>query len=814
MLRATKLNKYYRKPGFQKLHVINNTSLEIPEKGIVAVIGESGAGKTTLINTISGLDAFKDGTIEFDETKMSHYQARVADKIRMKNYGFIFQNYYLLENETVYNNVKISLDAFDISEEEKKQRVNYVLNQLGIAKYTNKNVSNLSGGEQQRVSIARALVKSPRVIFADEPTGSLDENTTFTVLNILKKISQNCAVFIVTHKRDIISYYADYIIELSEGVVVKEFTPSIPEGKTLAVDQNIYLPELNNVKKEDTENIQLDIYSDGSQIDKRKVQIAIRNNKVYLEASENIIILNEKSENHLIDAKRYEIKNFVDNDFEYHLEPIPYSKNNIGFKELMKKSFQNFRRKSPIKSILKIVCALLSVVSFLLIEGVNTIDNVDLSSALTKSKGNLVVETMLESATLSGDPKPVNNFFAYYYLCNNIENADIPAEALFINESKLTFTYTGFYQLKKTSFVFPSYDFKNINNLDKSTLIFGSMPKNPEELVVDDYILKHLLDTSLFGNVVTNYGFFIGKTLTDSSGYTFTISGICHTKNPTIYGYECITFVLANYASRMRIIDIDCAKEAYPETFKDINVEPGHYLKKYSDFNKLSSLQCDGIFADSPYDAIINKADISDIKAFTAIRTGGLYISTDGSQNAISDVMKIVEETEEELKDKNIEGVYYNIVHTYQNEYDVATATYQNILKYVIIIAIVIGVIALLLIILTTYLSMLNQISDIAVYRSLGYSSFYLGLIYLVELFLISLLFTSIGGIVTYASLFILDVIPLISYTLYTSFIYLILSILALTVIISIIGIIPIAIVFRLTPAQIYNRFNKKINNN
>ena len=126
----------------------------------------------------------------------------------------------MLEKETVYENVKIALDAFDLSEAEKKKRITYVLNQLGIAKYTNKLVTSLSGGEQQRVSIARALVKSPKIIFADEPTGSLDEKTTFTVFNILKKVSETCAVFIVTHERDIISYYAVLMMELPRNLVM------------------------------------------------------------------------------------------------------------------------------------------------------------------------------------------------------------------------------------------------------------------------------------------------------------------------------------------------------------------------------------------------------------------------------------------------------------------------------------------------------------------------------------------------------------------------------------------------------------------
>ncbi len=810
MLKTTKLNKYYHRFGRKPLHVINNTSIEIPQTGIIAVIGASGAGKTTLINTISGLDSFKSGSIEFENVKMNHYSNRIADKLRMKNYGFIFQNYYLLEKQTVYENVKISLDAFDISESEKKKRINYVLNQLGIAKYTNKSVSNLSGGEQQRVSIARALVKAPRVIFADEPTGSLDEITTFNVLNILKQVSKTCAVFIVTHERDIISYYADYIIELDNGVVVKEFVPTEKDNKTLAVDQNIYLKELDNVASFDKENFDIKVYSDGSSIDKNEVKIAVKNGKVYLEASNDIKILSEKSENHLIDGERKQIKDYVKEDFDYKLDHIPYSNNKIGLIEILKKGYQNFKIKRPIKNILKVVCASLSVILLVLMEGLSTIKNTDISNYLETSKGNIYLNVL----PTGEDMGSLKMSEAYQTLYDDISSSNVKGEVFFENRDKLVFFYDGFFQVKSKDFFVPYHDFKDIDTFKKKSLVYGNMPSDGFDVVVDEYILERLVSETILKNIITDYGYFVGKTFTSSTyDYSFTVSGICRTQSPTIYGYHGLNLARTNVETHAKIADIDFAKKIYPE-ISDLVIEPGYYYKNEEyPYTKLNDLVFNGNFTRTvPFDYLINKADYDKIKSSFAAARNDMYVQTDGKASSINALTSVVKNTVARLKEKQI-YVSVEIDNRYQDQANLAFADLNNILSSVEIIALVIASLALILVILSTYLSMLNQISDIAVYRSLGYSKWFLGAAYLIELGLIAFIYSFIGGGLTYLTMFILDIIPIVPYHISMSIWMALLGVVALPILIMIIGIIPIALVFRLTPANIYNRYNRRINN-
>ncbi|MCR5564429.1 MAG: ATP-binding cassette domain-containing protein [Gammaproteobacteria bacterium] len=474
MIKVEKLNKYYKQGLFKKLHVINNTTLEIPKSGIIAVVGKSGVGKTTLLNTISGLDNFKNGTISFNEEKTDHYDSKFADKLRMEHFGFVFQNYYLLKDRSVYDNVNLSLDSFKLTEDEKKERINYVLKQLGISKYTNKLVSNLSGGEQQRVSIARALVKSPKVIFADEPTGSLDEMTTFTVLNILKKVSKNCAVFIVTHEKELISYYADYIIELDHGVIVKEF---VPENKTingLAVDQNIYLDELKRESEYKDSNVELNLFSDSSVNKDIKINVAIKNSKIYLESSEEIIYLDKNSEAKMLKGERRKIQDYVDNDFNFELPPIEYNKNKNNFNTIFKKSFNNLRIKSSFKTLLRVVLVLLSVILVLLFESIKQLKNKDLSMVVSASQGNIYVSVSPNAYGVGSSMLSE----AYQNLRIEIENlGDDKITTMFASFEALNFSYEGFYQYKKKMYNLKVYDFKPISYLNQKDLIYGRMPE-------------------------------------------------------------------------------------------------------------------------------------------------------------------------------------------------------------------------------------------------------------------------------------------------------------------------------------------------
>ena len=222
MIKISNLNKYFYRKKSNEIHVINDTTIQFPETGLVTIFGESGCGKTTLMNVLGGLDDFYSGSIEIDDFKINKYNSKKIDRIRNEKIGYIFQNYLLLQQRTVYDNLLLLLNMYDISLEEKNERIDYVLESVGMLKYKKKNVSELSGGQQQRVAIARALIKSPSLILADEPTGNLDEKNTIQIMNIIKKISKTTLVILVSHEKSIATSYSDYIIQIEDGKIVKE----------------------------------------------------------------------------------------------------------------------------------------------------------------------------------------------------------------------------------------------------------------------------------------------------------------------------------------------------------------------------------------------------------------------------------------------------------------------------------------------------------------------------------------------------------------------------------------------------------------
>ena len=296
-VRITNAHKYYNKGKSNQLHVMDNVSLELPEQGLVAVFGRSGCGKTTLLNTVGGLDKIASGTIELFGQNIK----TDTDTLRNKYVGYIFQNYNLNLTDTVYENVAAALRLCGLTDEtDISERVMAALENVDMAKYRDRTPDTLSGGQQQRVAIARAIVKCPAIILADEPTGNLDEANTVLVMDILKTLSKTRLVLLVTHEANLVDHYCDRIIEIVDGRVVSDRGNEGANGYVQRNKNHIYLGEL---ERTDTvaPGVTLEYY--GEPTGEIKLRIVSQNGKLFLKAEGTPVkLLDEGSEIKLMEG--------------------------------------------------------------------------------------------------------------------------------------------------------------------------------------------------------------------------------------------------------------------------------------------------------------------------------------------------------------------------------------------------------------------------------------------------------------------------------------------------------------------------------
>ena len=253
MIKITSLYKVYRSKKLKRCYALNGIDLTLPDAGLVFVLGKSGSGKSTLLNLIGGLDKITSGTIEVDGNDISNISERRMCNYRNSHVGFIFQDYHLIEELTVYDNILLSLNLRRMKD---YGDVSQALARVGLAGYENRYPSELSGGERQRVAIARAIVKEPRIILADEPTGNLDPQTATSIISLLRGLAQECLVLVVSHNTRDARAYADRIIELSNGRVVDDYTrKSGAVGGVHLSDGVLVYPEGRELNAEDIATI-------------------------------------------------------------------------------------------------------------------------------------------------------------------------------------------------------------------------------------------------------------------------------------------------------------------------------------------------------------------------------------------------------------------------------------------------------------------------------------------------------------------------------------------------------------------------------
>ena len=225
MLKLTNIRKDYLLGGGDSVTALKNVNLRFRKSEFVSILGPSGCGKTTLLNIIGGLDRYTDGDLEIDGISTKQYTDVDWDAYRNIRVGFIFQSYNLITHIDILSNVEMALTLAGVKKHERKARAVAALEAVGLGEHIHKKPNQLSGGQMQRVSIARALINNPSIILADEPTGALDSTTSVQIMELLKEISANKLIIMVTHNPELAQKYSNRIVRLFDGEVVDDSNP-------------------------------------------------------------------------------------------------------------------------------------------------------------------------------------------------------------------------------------------------------------------------------------------------------------------------------------------------------------------------------------------------------------------------------------------------------------------------------------------------------------------------------------------------------------------------------------------------------------
>ncbi|MBQ9703665.1 MAG: ABC transporter ATP-binding protein/permease [Clostridia bacterium] len=556
MIKVENLKKTYDKGTRRANEVLHNLSFELPDTGFICILGSSGCGKTSLLNAIGGLDVFDSGKIITENTEIKKATSREMERERNANFGYIFQNYYLLSEHSVAYNVYLGMHSLDVSHEEKLERVSDALSRVDMLRYGKRPVGELSGGQQQRVAIARAIARRPRVIFADEPTGNLDEANTMNICTILKELSKESLIVMVTHETRIANFFADRIITLDDGSIVSDTTDwsrgTIDAGEKDAIYAADYTEERTNLAKlsvrmlstEDAEPLELTIVTEKDRIvfkfnDKRVVLSSELSSAPFLKEGSRPVLSIESFDNN-----EKQIKKEV-------IETKGNGKKFLGFKLIMKEAKNSVSGRKLRRFSLGMFIIILSLMLSLAIADFITVAHIDPEDFITDDSHTLTFN-FSRGAGLGINVRTLKEEIVAYIKYLNESGIDF--DYLPKTNTVLSYKDSTVEQLGTLAMGLSKYTYVDLSRLDEDTLIAGRMPEKHNEIVVDRWVLdKAISEEGILQNIIPNAEYFLGKKLGCDRSYTPTIVGICDSGEPAVYmskegllavgagGYEVMT---------------------------------------------------------------------------------------------------------------------------------------------------------------------------------------------------------------------------------------------------------------------------------
>ena len=812
MISLKNLNKYYNKGKSNEIHVINNTSLDFPETGLVALTGPSGCGKTTLLNVIGGLDSFHDGEIIFNDIAIKRYNPMKWDMIRNEKVGYIFQNYNLVLSKTVYENIELALNMAGLyNKKEVEERINYVLESVGMYNYRKRNVKALSGGQQQRVAIARALAKDPDVVLADEPTGNLDANNTFEIMSIIKKISETRLVILVTHERGLVDFYADRIIELSDGKVINDYNNVGGAGFDHVDERNIYLKDLNF--DETLTSSGIDHYYDGEKDESLNVKLIEHRGNLYVKVNskKKIKYIDDSSEIKLIDDhyRKREVSDVSEYDFDLtQFKEIPHQakkKSFIRWSSTIKNGFQRvFSRKKFVSKLF--------LLGYFVISAILVFQLASFGSATFVNEKEFVT-TPKDMMSLVFEDKYIQ-YDDFLDLTQDIEGIEFSP---YVVRTNLVLYYYDFYQ-GEAGESFEGYPVK-LSEYQDVEVVHGTLPEFSYQVAIDEWIAEEIIKSKDMLDIgVDSIDDLIGSYLYDGNSWErelkFQVSGIVKTESP---------IVILQDSSIYSFLNNELIYEAIPRGVLDgrIDIIQGRDIQN---FDEIIVPQFTGLNVGDNFEFFDEGANFEVVGIYgpsdNEFSYNGQYAFVFEDETFVDAAMKFyfeyqiyeyllfyVDDPEQAIEDFEAKG--YELFNSYEKQLAdfQENIREQNANRISQIVVIIVGIIVYIFFMMRS--SMLNRIREIGVYRSIGATKRDIYKIFFSEI----ITFTTVGSLTSY--LFMTYLVNEIQnqigeYTRAFYFpLYLFLAgIIGIYVVNSLFGMLPVFTLLRKTPAEIIAKYD------
>lgn len=805
MITLKNVNKYFFRFKKNEIHVINDTSLEFGKTGLVALLGPSGCGKTTLLNAIGGLDKINSGSIYINGKKMPKRGSARKDKMRVMNIGYIFQNYNLLDNFSVFENVALSLKMVGIrNSSEIKRRVDYILETTGMYRYRNKPAGMLSGGQRQRVGIARALVKNPDVIIADEPTGNLDSKNTIEIMNIIKAISKDKLVILVTHEKNLAEFYASRIIKLEDGKIISDEDNIHENELDYRIDNKIYLKDIENEKKISIEDKKINLYYDKDE--KISLDIVIKNGNIYIKSNENkkIEVVDEYSGVEFIDDKYKKISKDDYEKTKFDLSMLDNSASRLHYSSIynvftmIKAGFKRLANYTFMKKILLIGFLVSSMFIVYSVASMFGVTNIQDKNFINTYKDYIKVENNKNS--LEDFEKMESKSGISYVIPGN-------AEVTFTIKNESLFQLMNAVERVTGSLV-------AVDLLDENKIVAGRLPQNSGEIVVDRMTIEQAvaMNTSLKMLGLKYYQDFVGYTVTIGN-LKREIVGIADTSSPSIFASkeDFINMIEVGDSGNDTIVSGDPSSEQvvnYELHKEDLTIKGGHEPRE--DYEVIVNEQNKGVFPlNKTIEATVNGKKLKVVGYYHSKRGDTSYFVSSNTYRIdvitkSQGMMIIAKNKEEALSELKDEG--YNAIDTYQTSRDEYIKSVKDSTIQSLIIAGILLAISFVEIYLMIRASFLSRIKEVGIYRAIGVKKGDIYKMFLGEILVITTI-TGLPGAALMIS--VLKEITKISF-FGTKFVMdarvIIISFILIYGLNIIVGLLPIRQTIRKTPAEILSR--------